>query len=608
MASHESIRNVAIIAHVDHGKTSLVDRLLKCAEVFSEHQTVAERVMDRHDLERERGITIFSKNCAVDWKGVRINLIDTPGHADFGGEVERVLRMADGALILACAFEGPMPQTRFVLRKALLHDLSLLCVVNKVDRKDARPEEARDELLELLIDLDAGDDVLETPVIFASAKEGRAGLTLEEFNEATDVASILDAIIEHVPPPRCEPDGAFQMAVAQIDYDKFLGRIAVGKIRRGAIKIGAALRCPWGEDHRQVELKKLFGFQGISRVEVDEVRAGDIAAVSGIEGIEIGDTICALGAPEPLEPVEIDAPTVSMRFSATDSPFRGLEGDYVTSRQLRDRLFREAKQNVALRVSETELPDEFEVAGRGVLHLGILVEEMRRQGYEFQVAQPRVLEQESEDGTRLEPIEICVIDVLEKYSGKAIEILGQRRGELRTVRQHSGMTRLEFEIPSRGLIGVRTRLLNATCGEASLHHQFLKYDSYRGAVPQRLMGVQIAHETGRTTSFALDGLDARGPLFVAPGAEVYAGQVVGEHCRDNDIEVNVCRKKHLTNIRAGQADRKLVIAPPRIFNVEESLEYIGPDELVEFTPKAIRMRKRQLDHKKRKRESRKQLA
>ena len=602
MTPLDQLRNIAIIAHVDHGKTTLVDRLLQTARVFAEHQAVEERVLDRHDLERQRGITIFSKTCAIDWKGVRINLIDTPGHADFGGEVERVLRMADAALILACAFEGPMPQTRFVLRKALAHDLKLIIVVNKVDRPESRAAEVHDEVLELLIDLEAGEDVLETPVVYASARDGRAALSLEDFETADSIECLLDTIVSHVPPPRAETEKPFRMAVSQIDYDSYLGRIAIGRIDRGSIRQGASIaRCIYQGKTLSGEVKKLYRHSGIGRIETDEVGAGDIAAIAGIENVNIGDTLCHPDAPEPLPPVAIDAPTVAMRFIANDSPFRGKEGEFVTSRQLRDRLMREALSNVALRVSETDSADQFEVAGRGLLHLGILIEEMRRDGYEFAVSQPRVLEKEGENGERLEPIETCIVDVVEDYAGKVIEILGARRGDLLGVTPNGTMSRLEFEIPARGLIGVRPRLMTATSGEASLSHRFLKYDTWRGPLPTRTAGVQVAMETGKSTAYSLESLEDRGPLFVGPAEEVYCGQIVGEHCRDDDIEVNVCKKKNLTNIRSASADRKLLLAPPRTFSIEDALEYIDEDELVEFTPKSIRLRKIQRDAKVRKR-------
>jgi GTP-binding protein len=601
MATLQNIRNVAIIAHVDHGKTTLVDQMLKTAKVFSDHQEVEERVMDRHDLERERGITIFSKNCSLNWKGVRVNLIDTPGHADFGGEVERVLRMADAALILACAHEGPMPQTRFVLRKAMMHDLKLIIVVNKVDRRDGRPIEARDEVLELLIDMEASEDVLDTPVIFASARDGLAALNMEEFADATSIECLLDAIVSHVEPPKADLGKPFRMAISQVDYDPYLGRIAIGKVDQGKLNAGQrALRCIWDGPEESSEIKKVYRFEGIGRVEQASIQAGDIAAIAGLENIAIGDTICALNHPDRLEPVAIDSPTVAMRFIATNSPFRGREGDLVTSRQLRERLEREARSNVALRVSMTESADQYEVAGRGILHLGILMEEMRRQGYEFQVSQPRVIEKTGPDGERLEPIELCIVDVLEEVAGKVIEIMGTRRGEMVSVQPLGNMSRLEFEVPARGLIGVRGRLMTATNGEASLSHQFLKYDAYKGDIPTRLVGVQIASETGKTTTYALEGLEDRGPLFVPAGIDVYQGQIIGEHCRDTDIEVNVCRKKALSNVRSSGADRKLMLAPCRTFSVEEALEYIGEDELVEITPKSVRLRKVKLNAKDRK--------
>ncbi|MEZ0231113.1 MAG: translational GTPase TypA [Planctomycetota bacterium] len=601
------IRNVAIIAHVDHGKTSLVDRLLKEARVFRDNQAVGEFIMDRHDIEKERGITIFSKACAVEWKGVRINIIDTPGNSDFGGEVERVVRMADAALILVCAADGPMPQTRFVLRKALSHGLKLVVVVNKCDRKDGRPIDSAQELVGLLIDLEAPEDVVDAPIIYASAREGKAARSMEEFETVTDVSALLDTIIASVPPPKVDRDAPLQMAVSQIDWDDYLGRITVGKVTRGTLRVGQTfvVAKPDGRQTRG-EVKKLFHFEGLGRVEADVVGAGDIIALAGLDEVDIGDTLCDPDKIDPVPPVKVDAPTVSMRFSATDSPFRGKEGDKITTRQLRDRLYREAKANVALRISDTETMDSLEVCGRGVLHLGILIEEMRREGYEFQVSRPKVIEQTSPTGERLEPMEICVVDVLEQYQGKVIEILGGRRGEMIKMHKHGNTVRLEFLIPARGLIGVRARILNATCGEATFVHQFQEYAAYRGPIPGRNTGVLIASDPGKVRMFGLDALQDRGTMFVEAGDEVYVGQIVGQHVRVEDIDVNVCKEKALTNMRASSSDRKMVVAPARTFGVEEALEFIEDDELVEVTPKSVRMRKRILDEKKRRREKTKE--
>ena len=602
MIPPERVRNVAVIAHVDHGKTSLLDGLLRDAQVFRTGQVVDDCVMDQHDLERERGITIFSKACAVEWKDHRLNIIDTPGHADFGGEVERVLGMADAALVVVCAHDGPMPQTRFVLRKALANGLKLMVVVNKVDRKDSRAELVPDELFGLLIDLGADEELLESPVFFGSAKLGRAATTLEGFDDSTNLHPILDAIIEHAPPPPVDAEGPLRLWISQLDWDDYVGRIALGRIARGNLKAGQrVLRVKPDGSHKSVEIKRLYQYRGLQREEVKEVNAGDIVFLAGIDEIEIGDTICALDHPEPFPAIEVDPPTVSMRFIATDSPFRGRDGDKVTSRQLRDRLYREARANVALHVLDTETSEQLEVRGRGLLHLGILIEEMRRQGYEFSVSRPRVIEQVQEDGTRLEPIELCLVDVTETHQGKAIELLGNRRGELLSVAPRGDQVRLEFHIPARGLIGIRSLLLNATQGEATLSHQFLEYGHYRGSMPKRKTGVQIAMDTGKATAYAVESLESRGQLFVEPGAEVYGGMIVGEHRRPEDLDVNVCRKKAATNIRAAAAERKVVLAKPREFGVEEALAYISGDELVEVTPTMVRLRKAELDPKARKR-------
>ncbi len=602
--SPDKIRNVAIIAHVDHGKTSLLDGLLRDARVFRDNQAVSACVMDQHDLERERGITIFSKACAVEWKGHRLNIIDTPGHADFGGEVERVLRMADAALVVVCAHDGPMPQTRFVLRKALAHGLQLIVVVNKVDRKDGRAEEVPDELFGLLIDLGAPEEMLEAPVYYASAKDGRASTTLAGFPESTDLHCLLDGLLEQAPAPDADPEGPLRLGISQLDWDDYVGRIALGRVSRGEIRRGSrVLRVRPDGSSNSIEVKKLFQYRGLTRQEIDSAGAGDIVFVAGADEIEIGDTLCADGHPEPFPAIEVDPPTVAMTFVATDSPFRGREGDRITSRQLRERLWREARANVALKVEETDSSDQFVVMGRGLLHLGILIEEMRRQGYEFSVSRPRVIERTGPEGERLEPIEECVVDVAEGYAGKVIEVLGARRGELLSMQPRGDQVRLEFLIPARGLIGVRAILLNATAGEAVLNHQFREYGPWRGPMPERGTGVQIAMDQGKVTSYAIEGLESRGQLFVTPGEDVYAGQVVGEHRRPEDLDVNACRRKGLTNFRAASADRKTVLAAPRTFGVEEALAYIADDEYVEITPQSVRLRKRLLDSKARKRAS-----
>jgi GTP-binding protein len=599
----DQIRNIAIIAHVDHGKTSLVDGLLKEGRVFRTNENVTDCVMDRNDLERERGITIFSKACAIDYRGKRVNIIDTPGHADFGGEVERVLRMADGAILVVCAHDGPMPQTRFVLRKALEHKLKLVVLINKVDRRDSRPEEVPDEVMSLLIDLGAPEDLLDAPVLFASAREGKSGRTMAEYAACTTgLAPVLDALLERIPAPAVEPAAPFQMAIAQCDWDDYIGRIVLGRVQRGSLKIGQRVSIVKSEtEAKSFEVKKLFQYRGMARTDIEEAGAGDIVMVAGMDQASIGDTVCDPEHLEPLPRVHVEPPTVSMNFVATDSPFRGRDGDKVTSRQLRERLMREARANVALRVEETDTSEQFVVKGRGILHLGILVEEMRREGYEFSVARPRVIERTSETGERLEPIEDCIVDVTKGVDGKVIEILGARRGELVRMSSRGDQTRLEFVIPSRGLIGVRAWILTATRGEATMTHQLKEYGAWRGPIPDRLTGVQVSMETGRVTAYAIEGLEARGTLFVEPGDETYVGQLVGENARAEDLDVNICRKKALTNVRSAGAERKIVLAVPRKFSVEEALAFIAEDELVEITPKTLRLRKRILDPGARKR-------
>jgi len=604
--SPDKIRNVAVIAHVDHGKTSILDGLLRDAQVFREHQVMTDCVMDQHELERERGITIFSKACSLDYKGHRLNVIDTPGHSDFGGEVERVLRMVDAALVVVCAHDGPMPQTRFVLRKALAHDLEVVLVVNKVDRKDSRASEIPDEVLELLIELGADERLLDAPVLFASAKQGRAATTLEGFESSEDLTCVLDAIVEHVPPPKADLEQPLRMGVAQLEWDDYVGRIALGRLDAGSLHPGDKVVLVNTEGKRITgEAKKLFAYRGLQRSEVAEAGAGDIVFVAGLDQVEIGDTVCAPQAPNPLPMVTVDPPTVAMHFVVTDSPMRGRDGDRITSRQLRERLLREARGNVALQVLDTDSSDSFEVRGRGVLHLGIVVEEMRREGYEFSVAKPTVIEREGPNGERLEPIEDCVVDVAEQMAGKVIELLGPRRGELVSIEPRGDQQRLEFTIPARGLIGLRPLLLTATGGEATLHRQFREYGAWRGPLPSRSTGVQVSMESGRVTAYAIEGLESRGQLFVSPADEVYAGQIVGEHRRPEDIDVNVCRKRQVTNMRSATAERKVVLAAPRGFGVEEALAYIQEDELVEVTPSSLRLRKRQLDAKARRRVAKK---
>jgi GTP-binding protein len=510
--------------------------------------------------------------------------------------------MADAAIVLVCAHDGPMPQTRFVLRKALGHDLKLLIVVNKVDRKDSRAEEVPDEVLELLIDLGAPEELLDSPVLFASAKEGRAATSLEAYDQATDLTPILDAIVDHVPPPQVEPEGPVQLGVCQLEWDDYVGRLVLGRLQRGHLEPPqqVVLARP-DRDPVTAEVKKLYRFEGLNRVEVPSAAAGEIVFLSGLDKVEIGDTVCAPDAPDPLPVVSVDPPTVAMHFVATDSPFRGREGERVTSRQVRDRLMREARANVAMQVLDTDSTDQLEVRGRGLLHLGILVEEMRREGYEFSVSRPQVIEKVDEDGQRLEPIELAQIDVPEAFVGKVIELLGARKGELRSITPRGDQSRVELTIPARGLIGIRNSLLNVTNGEANLSHQFLEYGAWRGALPERKTGVLVAMETGKVTAYAIEALESRGQLFVSPGEEVYVGQIVGEHRRPEDLDVNASRKRQTTNMRSATAERKVVLAAPRSFGVEDALAYIAADELVEVTPKSIRLRKRLLNAKARKR-------
>jgi GTP-binding protein len=588
------LRNIAIIAHVDHGKTTLVDAMLRQSGIFRVNEIVQERVMDSNDLERERGITILAKNTAVNYKGTKINIVDTPGHADFGGEVERVLKMVDGVLLLVDAFEGPMPQTRFVLKKALELSLKPIVVINKIDRAEARPDEVLDEVLELFIELGADDNQLEFPVVYASSREGFAVCDL--YGERKDLQPLFEAILDSVPAPKGEIDKPLQFLVSSIDYDEYVGRIAIGRVERGVIRIGQqAVICRKDGSLQNIKLTKLYEFSGLKRVDCDEAGIGDIVSVSGVSDITIGETICDVEFPEALPFIDIDEPTISMTFSVNNSPFAGREGTYVTSRHLRDRLFKELETNLSLRVKETETPDSFEVSGRGELHLSILIETMRRQGYEFQVSKPVVIMKEIE-GKTIEPIEYLTIDVPEEFMGVVMEKLGKRKAEM--VNMHSanqGYMRLEFKIPARGLIGYRTEFLTDTKGNGIMNHIFDGFEAYKGDLSGRERGSLVAWENGEAITYGLFNAQERGLLFIEPGVKVYEGMVVGENARAGDIVVNVCKKKHVTNMRASGSDEAQRLTTPVNLSLEESLEFISDDELVEITPKSIRLRKKVLN-------------
>jgi len=596
-----AIRNVAIIAHVDHGKTTLVDKILHYCSLFRTNESTGELILDNNDLERERGITILSKNVSVQYKGVKINLIDTPGHADFGGEVERVLNMADGVLLLVDAFEGPMPQTRYVLGKALNLGKKPIVVVNKVDKENCRPDEVQEAVFDLMFNLDATEDQLEFRTVYGSAKHNWMGPDFK--NPTEDIGYLLDSILEEIPAPN-PPEGNLQLQITSIDYSKYTGRIAVGRVTRGSLAINQPINlmrrdgsCVAGR------IKEIFIFEGLGKAKTERVEAGDICAVVGLESFEIGDTVADFDAPEAMPPMQIDEPTMSMVFTINNSPFYGREGQFVTSRHLRDRLMKETEKNLALKVMETDSQDTFMVFGRGILHLSILIETMRREGYELQVGQPRVILKEI-DGKKCEPVEILTIDVPEEYSGKAIEQVTLRKGELQIMEPKGDLIHLEFEIPSKALMGLRTALLNATAGEAVVTHRFESYQPIKGNVPERQNGSLIALETGTAIAYALDKLQDRGRFFIAPGEEVYMGQVVGEHSRDNDLVVNLTKTKKLSNVRASGTDDKVQLAPPIRFSLEENLEYIQEDEYVEITPKSMRLRKILLDENDRKRASR----
>ena len=594
----ENIRNIAIIAHVDHGKTTLVDQLLKQSGTFRENQDVADRVMDSNDIERERGITILAKNTAIDYKGIKINIIDTPGHADFGGEVERVLKMVSGVVLVVDAFEGVMPQTKFVLQKALELELHVIVCINKIDRPDARPEEIVDETLELLMDLDADEHQLDCPFIYASAKSGFALKNLGD--EEKDMTPLFECIIENIPAPEGDPDAPAQMLISTIDYNEFTGRVGIGKIDNGSLKVNGEVCIVNHHDRspaKKVRISKLYTFDGLRKVDCSKAECGDIVAVSGIADLKIGDTICDIDLPESIPFQKISEPTISMDFMVNDSPLAGREGKFVTSRHIRDRLFNELNTDVSLRVEETPgTENSFKVSGRGELHLSVLIENMRREGYEFAVSKAEVLYHE-ENGKKLEPMELAVIDVPEEFSGAVIQSLSERKGELRSMNPiNGGYTRLEFMIPARGLIGYRGQFMTDTRGNGILNTSFEGYEEYKGDISYRKNGALIAFEQGTAVAYGLFNAQDRGTLFISPGEEVYAGMIVGENPRTEDIEVNVCKTKHLTNTRASGADEALKLVPPKILSLEQALDYIDTDELLEITPEHLRLRKKILDH------------
>lgn len=587
------IRNIAIIAHVDHGKTTLVDAMLKQSGIFRANEHVEERVMDSNDLERERGITILSKNTAVMHEGVKINILDTPGHADFGGEVERVLTMVDGVLLLVDAYEGPMPQTKYVLRKALEQHLKPIVVINKIDRPDQRVEEVVDEVLDLFIELNADEDQLEFPVVYASARNGIAKLSMDE--ESNNLEPLFKVILENIPAPDVDVDAPLQMLVNTLDYDNFVGRIVIGRVVRGTIHNGENIVLMNEKGVRSGKIGRLYAYQGLKRVEVDSVGAGDIVALMGLQDAEIGETIADKENPEMLQGIKIDEPTLSMVFYVNNSPFAGKEGEFVTSRHIRDRLYKEAETNVALRVEETESPDAYKVSGRGELHLSILIETMRREGFELQVGKPKVIMHRDETGTLQEPMEALTIDVPQDYMGAVMEGLGLRKAELQNMTEMAGYLRMEFKIPARGLIGFRNQFLTDTKGNGVMNHVFAGYEDYKGEIPGRTRGSLVAFESGETTSYGIGNAQERGTMFVIPAEKIYEGQLVGENSREDDMDVNPCKKKHVSNMRASGSDEAIRLIPPRTFSLEQALEHINEDELVEVTPKSIRMRKKVLN-------------
>ena len=599
----EDIRNVAIIAHVDHGKTTLVDELLKQSGVFRENQEVAERVMDSNDIERERGITILSKNTAVTYKNTKINIIDTPGHADFGGEVERVLKMVNGVILVVDAFEGAMPQTKFVLRKALEMKLPVIVCINKIDRPEARPNEVIDEVLELFLDLEADDSQLDCPFVFASAKGGYASLDAEV--PGTNMEPLFETILDYIPAPCADPEAGTQVLISTIDYNEYVGRIGVGKVDNGTVAVNQEVMIAnyyEPEKQKKVKISKLYEFDGLNKVEVKEAHIGSIVAISGIADIHIGDTLCSIDNVDPFPFQKISEPTIAMHFMVNDSPLAGQEGKYVTSRHLRDRLFKELNTDVSLRVEETETTESFRVSGRGELHLSVLIENMRREGFEFAVSKAEVLYKTDENGKRLEPMELAYIDVPDEFSGTVIEKLSQRKGELRSMGTATGgYTRLEFSIPSRGLIGYRGDFMTDTKGNGIMNTIFDGYGPYKGDIQYRKQGSLIAFEAGEAVTYGLFNAQERGTLFIGPGEKVYSGMVVGQNGRGEDIELNVCKKKQLTNTRSSSADEALRLSPPRILSLEQALDFIDTDELLEVTPESLRIRKKILDPTLRKR-------
>ncbi len=605
------IRNIAIIAHVDHGKTTLVDQMLRQAGAFRANQHVDERVMDSNPLEKERGITILAKNTAVTWHGVKINIVDTPGHADFGGEVERILRMVDGVLILVDAAEGPMPQTRFVTRKALALGLRPIVAINKIDRSDAEPLRVHDEVLGLFIDLDATPEQLDAPFLYTSSRHGTATMELDQ--PGPDLAPLFQTILDYVPPPKSDANGPFQMLISTLDFSNFVGRMGIGRIERGTVKVGDAVGLlPLGEPGMVAEsevtrsrITKLMTFDGLTKIEVQEASAGDIVVMAGFDGIEIGKTLTAIDYPERMAGIAVEEPTISVDFVVNNSPFAGQDGKFVTSRQVRDRLFRELERNVALKVQETDSPDTHTVSGRGELHLGILMETMRREGFEFQVSRPRVITKEGPNGERLEPYEELMIDVPEEFMGVVMEKMGPRRAEMMEMRNAGhGTVRLSFRIPARGLFGYRSEFLTDTRGTGIMHHRFLEYGGWAGPLAGRKRGVLVADREGQVVAFALGGLQERAQMFVKPGDEVYEGLVAGENSRPGDMDVNVTKEKKLTNMRTTASDDNVILEPPRQITLEYALEYIEEDELIEITPAVIRLRKRMLQATDRKKAAR----
>ena len=601
--NNKNIRNIAIIAHVDHGKTTLVDAMLRQSHVFRENEQVQERVMDSNDLEKERGITILSKNTAVMYDGVKINIVDTPGHADFGGEVERVLKTVDGVLLLVDAFEGAMPQTREVLKKSLALGLKPIVVINKIDRPGATPEKVVDQVIELFIELDASDEQLEFPVVYASAKQGIAKMNLSD--ESDSLHCLFETIINTIEAPDCDEEGPAQMLVSNIDYDDYVGRIAVGRVERGSMKVGMPVSICGREDKiSQGKIAKVYTHMGLDKVEVEEGKAGDIIEIAGIPTINIGDTICDFNHPEKIPFVDIDEPTVSMTFSVNNGPFAGKEGQFITSRHIRDRLFKELERNVSLRVKETDSADSFEVSGRGELHLSVLIETMRREGFELLVSRPKVIIKEI-NGEKCEPIEDLVVNVPDESVGTVIEKLGRRKAEMTNMEPaEDGHTKIEFKIPSRGLIGYRTEFLTDTKGEGTMNHIFNGYEPYKGEIQARVRGTIVAFENGKSVTYGLYNAQDKGELFIGPGVDVYEGMIVGLNSRGEDLSINVCKEKHLTNTRASGSDEALRLVPPIQMSLEQAIEFIQDDELVEITPKSIRLRKKILDTKERERAAR----